>query len=180
MMRALVIYESMFGNTHVVADAIGRGLRAGSQGPAEVEVVAVDDATPDRLAAADLVVVGGPTHGHGLSRPESRESAVAMAHKPDSGLDLDESAAGEGVREWLEQLPAGPGAVAAFDTRVDIPAVLSGRAAKAISKRLRKHGRQEVVEPESFLVTKDNHLEPGEEERAEAWGRALAGAAVLT
>jgi flavodoxin len=26
-MRALIIYESMFGNTHAVADAIAEGLR---------------------------------------------------------------------------------------------------------------------------------------------------------
>ena len=66
------------------------------------------------------------------------------------------------------------GAAAAFDTRIDAPAALTGRASKGIAKRLRRCGFSLVVEPESFLVDKHNRLVDGEEERARAWGAALA------
>ena len=55
-----------------------------------------------------------------------------------------------------------------------MPAVFTGRASKGIGKRLRGHGFALVAEPESFLVSKRNELEPGEEDRAREWGRHLA------
>ena len=63
------------------------------------------------------------------------------------------------------------GDAAAFDTRVDMAVVLSGRASKGIAHRLRQHGATLVCDPESFFVTKDNHLEPMEAERAKNWAR---------
>lgn len=168
-MRAVVVYESMYGNTHLVADAIGDGLKAGYQ----VDVVPVDRADQQLLEGADLVVVGGPTHVHGMSRASTRESAVADARKPDSQLALDPDAEGPGLREWLTALPALRAKGAAFDTRVDLPAVLTGRASKGIGRRLRQHGVELVAEPESFLVTKQNQLEPEETARARRWGVRL-------
>lgn len=53
-MRAVVVYESMYGNTHLVADAIGDGLATAY----EVDVVPVDRADRQLLEHADLVVVG--------------------------------------------------------------------------------------------------------------------------
>ena len=49
------------------------------------------------------------------------------------------------------------------------PAALTGRASKGIAKRLARAGATMLAEPESFLVTKDNHLDTGEEQRARAW-----------
>jgi hypothetical protein len=63
---------------------------------------------------------------------------------------------------------------AAFDTRIDGPALLTGRASKGIGRRLAHLGYDLVADPESFLVDKQNHLQPGEAERAVAWGAALA------
>jgi hypothetical protein len=63
---------------------------------------------------------------------------------------------------------------AAFDTRLDAPAMFTGRASKAIARLLRRHGATMAAEPESFVVTKDNRLRAGEEDRARAWGRQLA------
>jgi hypothetical protein len=83
-MRALIVYESMYGNTHIVADHIAEGLRSG----AEVSVVPVDDATRDAVLGADLVVVGGPTHAHGMTTEWSRKAAVDAAAKPGSGLEV--------------------------------------------------------------------------------------------
>jgi hypothetical protein len=168
-MAALVVYESMFGNTHLIADRIGAGLGD------DTTVVSVHDATAELVADADLVVVGGPTHVHGMSNSHSREGARDMAGK-DPDLELDPDAEGLGLRDWFKELPeAADGArAAAFDTRVHATALVTGQASKGITKRLRAHGFEVVVAPESFFVDKDNHLEPDEAERAEAWGRDLA------
>ena len=169
-MRALIVYESMYGNTHAVADAIGRGLaRAG-----EVSVVPVDRTGDARMDDVDLVVVGGPTHAHGMTRTSTRNAAVEQAAKGDRHLALDPDAPGPGLREWLESLGRLGVRSAAFDTRATAPAALTGRASKGIAKRLRQHGARLVADPESFLVDKQNHLQPGEEERAEQWGARLA------
>lgn len=168
-MRAIVVYESMYGNTHTVADAIGVGLGT----VMDAEIVSVHDATAARLAGADLLVVGGPTHAHGMSRAATRASAVADASKPDPPLEVDPDAEGEGLREWFDGLGDLGLPAAAFDTRVDMAAALTGRASKGIAKRLRHHGCELVVEPASFLVTKETHLEPHEVEHARAWGEQL-------
>jgi Flavodoxin len=168
-MKAVVVYESMYGNTHLVADAIGQGLSA----LYDVDVVPIDRVDPRLLDGADLIVVGGPTHAHGMSRSSTREAAVEQARKPDSDLTLDSDAEGPGLRDWFDSLPRLTGRAAAFDTRVDMPAVLTGRASKGIHRRLRQHGLQLAAEPESFLVTKDNDLKPGEADRAREWGEQL-------
>lgn len=167
-MKVVVVYESMFGNTHRIADAIGAGLGT----LAEVEVVSVDEATPELVVPADLLVVGGPTHAHGMVRHASQASAAEQADKDD--LDLDPHAEGEILRDWFSNLPKGAGnPAAAFDTRIDINEHLSGRASKGIAKRLKGHRFNLVAAPESFLVDKENELLAGELERAEAWGRDL-------
>lgn len=170
-MRAVVVYESMYGNTHTIAERIAAGLRT----DLEVEVVPVDGATPEVLAGADLLVVGGPTHIHGMSSHRSRHDAVERASDPSSDLELDPDAEGEGLRDWFHHLPDLTGTrAAAFDTRVNASPAMTGRASKGIARRLRHHGLQLVRDPESFLVDGDNHLLPGEEDRARDWGAELA------
>lgn len=71
-MRALVVYEPMFGNTHSVATAIAAGLRSTH----DVTLVPVTRATADLVATAGLLIVGGPTHMHGMSSAASRRSAA--------------------------------------------------------------------------------------------------------
>ncbi len=169
-MRAVIVYESMYGNTHQIAEAISNGLVDGADA---VTILPPEDAMPERLAAADLVVVGGPTHVHGMSRPSTRNAAVEAAEKSDD-LELDLHAPGDGLREWFDALPKFTGYAAAFDTRIDAPAVVTGRASKGIARHLRKHGFTLVTEPESFLVTKQNTLLVGEAARAEAWAAHTA------
>ena len=168
-MKAVVIYESIYGNTHLVADAIGEGLSK----TVEVVVIPVGEAEPALLDEADLIVVGGPTHAHGVSRPSTRKAAVDAAQKAGSDLVLEPDAAGTGLRDWFATLNWMSGRAAAFDTRIDAPAALTGRASKGISRMLRHHGFTVVAEPESFLVTKASHLEPDEATRAREWGVRL-------
>ena len=172
-MRAVVVYESMYGNTHLVADAIGAGLGTAF----DVAVVPVSQAGPAVLAGADLVVVGGPTHVHGMSRESTRKAAVEDADKPDSGLETERDALGPGLREWFESLGHYPAKAAAFDTRMPGPAAFTGRASKRLERLLRAHGFDVVAEPESFLVTRQNQLVADESDRAREWGTRLAALA---
>ncbi|MBS9372791.1 flavodoxin family protein [Rhodococcus sp. B50] len=168
-MQVLVVYESMYGNTRHVAEAIARGM----DGLASTEVVAASDAGDKNPSDYDLIVVGGPTHVHGMSRPSTRHGAAEAADRPDSELELEPDAESDGVREWLASLGEASGAAAAFDTRLDASPMLTGRASKTIGKKLRRLGFTLAAEPESFLVDKQTALEPGEAERAGRWGRAL-------
>src|SRR5205809_585618 len=91
-MKAVVVYESMYGNTHLIAEAVAEGLRDGADA---VVVVPVGEASAQVLADADVVVVGGPTHVHGLSRENTRRAAIDAAQKEGSELELDPDAEGE-------------------------------------------------------------------------------------
>lgn len=173
-MRAVVVYESMYGNTHLIADAIGAGLRTAF----DVSVIPVSQASPADLAGAALVVVGGPTHVHGMSRVSTRKAAVQAADKPVSPLTVEPDAMGPGLREWFGSLGRYPVKAAAFDTRLHGPGALTGRASKGVAHLLRTHGLDVVAEPESFLVTKQDRLEPHETDRAREWGAKLAAAIV--
>jgi len=168
----VVVYESMYGNTHLIADAIGDGLRS----LFNVTIIPVSQASPAVLADADLVVVGGPTHIHAMSRASTRKAAVEAASKPVSPLIVEPDALGSGLREWFGSLGRYPVKAAAFDTRLHGPAALTGRASKGITRLLGAHGFDVVAEPESFLVTKQDRLEPQENIRAREWGARLAAA----
>lgn len=172
-MHALVVFESMYGHTHAIATAIAEAMR--EQG--DVRVVPASEATADLVAWADLVIVGAPTHARSMPTASSRASAVRNAAKPDgwSEMDLDPTASGPGVREWLEGLEDGHGRrAAAFDTRVPGPSLLTGQAAKGIAEGLRGHGFSVVIHPESFIVDTHQRLKAGEMDRAGAWASTLA------
>lgn len=176
-MRALVVYESLYGNTHTVAERIGDGLR---QVATEVQVASVHDVTRAEVLAADLLVVGGPTHVHGMASERTRLAAKESAEKPGSTLRLEPDTEGPCLREWF----LGAGALsgkrgAAFDTRMRGPALLTGRASRGIASRLDDRGCVVVRAPESFLVDKASCLVDGEAERAEAWGRSFADVLVM-
>jgi hypothetical protein len=169
-MRAVIIYESMYGNTHLIAEAIARGLQPGNG----VAVVPVAGASRDLLNGADLVVVGGPTHAHGMSHANTRKAAMDQSRKAGGQPALDADAEGPGLRDWFGSLARMSASAAAFDTRLAGPAAFTGRASKGIARLLGRHGLTLIAEPESFLVTSDNTLRPGEEGRAQEWGKALA------
>jgi hypothetical protein len=169
-MDVLIVFESMYGNTRDIAEAIAQGARSAG---AEASVVGVEKAPPG-VPDADLLVVGGPTHMHGMSTQMTRRFAIKAAQ--DAQRELDPSAAGPLLRTWLRHLakaPAGAQA-AAFDTRADASAAMTGSAARGISRRLAHHGYA-VAGRASFLVDEaEGPLAAGELERARDWGRTLA------
>ena len=174
-MHVVIVYESMYGNTHAVANCVAEGLRHEA---CDVTVVPVGKATKELTGHCDLLVVGAPTHVHGLPRPATRKSATQAADKPGSGLILESGALGPGLREWLHDLPAGDGySAVAFDTRMNGPCCSRGKLA-TLSRTSCAAATSEVVTPvHSFVVSKENVLEAGEAERARTRGKALAFAA---
>jgi hypothetical protein len=159
--RAVVVCESMFGNTRAIAEAIAESL---VQGFDRVEVFDVADA-PSTFEGVCLLVVGAPTHAFGMSRPSTRQAAV------DQGAP---TGAARGVREWLAAVDRPSTAIraAVFDTRVRKPLV-PGSAAQAVRRRLRRLGF-DVFAPVSFGVTgTPGPLVEGELDRARQWAAAL-------
>ncbi|HEU5398077.1 MAG TPA: flavodoxin family protein [Gammaproteobacteria bacterium] len=146
-----MVYDSKFGNTERLARAIAEVL--GTDTPAAL--VAASAASVSDLAGVDLLVVGGPTQGHGVS---------------------------PALRAFLDRIPpeaVGDMPTLTFDTRLGWPRFLSGSAAAQIAKRLTRKGARLLVPAESFLVTSgEGPLAEGELARASAWAdhaRALAG-----
>lgn len=169
-MRVTVVYESMFGNTHTVAEKISTQL----EDLGEVELHPTSKLEPSETAGTQLLVVGGPTHLHGMTSKSSRKSAVETADD-DPTIDLDDDVGGPGLRDWIKQLPTGDGRFfAAFDTRADKPELLTGSAARGIARRLRHRGYRELLEHESFVLDGNGPIDQSELERAEAWGLALS------
>jgi Flavodoxin domain len=172
-MRALVVYESMYGNTHLIASSIADGLRETH----EVTVVPVAGATTELVASADLLVAGAPTHMHGLPRAATRRMAADAAGKTASDLWLDPAVLGPGLSDWLDGLGHTEALAAAFDTRFNGVPLFTGRASLSIGRLLKRHGYRLVAAPESFLVSQQNTLLDGEAARARRWGTALGAAA---
>jgi len=168
-MTRVVVYESVYGNTRAVAEAIAAGLGGAL-------VVAVGDADT-ALEGAELVVVGGPTHVHGLTTARSRRMGAAAAHT-DHGTHVESGATGDlGLRRWLHELSGAEGVrAAAFDTRLPGSMLMTGSAARGIARRMRRRGF-DVLGTRSFLVTDgEGPLDKGELERARVWGISLAAA----
>jgi len=144
-MKILVVYDSLYGNTKAVAQAIAEAI------PGEVEVVHVGEANASQVAAYQLLVVGAPTHGAKPS-PKTREF-----------LDQIQPSALEGIN------------VAGFDTRMTNKLILLfGTAAPKIAKVLKQKGGTLVGSAEGFYVTGgEGPLKDGELERAAAWAKGL-------
>jgi flavodoxin I len=144
-MKALVVYDSVHGNTEKIAHAIGEAVAG------EVKVLRVGGVDVSELTTLDFLFVGAPTHG-GQASPPMREF-----------LDQVHSPALEGTK------------VAAFDTRLTARWVrIFGYAAGRIAKSLQKKGGTLVGSPEGFMVTgTKGPLKEGELERAAAWAKEI-------
>ena len=166
-MEILVVYESMFGNTKVVADAVATRLAVAGSARA-VDVGAV---TADEVRRADVLVVGGPTHAWGMTTNWSRRSAATILRDRRPGPSPS-------LRRWLRKMePVNRTPAAAFDTRLNELRISAGSAARGIARRLRRQGYELVVPTASFRVKSfTGPLVPGEIDKARAWADAIVAA----
>ena len=162
-MKAIVVYESLWGNTAAIARAVAEGI-----GP-ETQVLSTGEATGEAIAGADLIVAGAPLHAFGLPRESGRANLRA---NPGRGPAPDLS--NPTLRSWLEALPAGQGRVAAFETRFKGS---PGGAAGGILRRLKRLGYRPIAKGQRFFIKGTyGPLRDGEIERARQWGAELAKA----
>jgi len=169
-MSALVVYESLWGNTAAIAHAIAEGIGPGTR------VAHTGEVEPAEAATVDLLVVGAPVHAFGLPSASTKESVASRRVAPgDLKPDLDQPP----VRDWLADIESGSGAAAAFDTRVRGP--LGRGGASKIEKLLESKGFRVAHAAQGFLIANEKNpkaaasmLRDGEVERARRWGVELA------
>ena len=146
-MKALIVYDSVYGNTEKIARAIAAALTPSG----EVKVLRPGEVNPSELQAVDLLVVGSPTQG-GKPTPAIQDFLNKISEPAIKGIN-----------------------VAAFDTRFSTKlAAIFGYAAGKIAGSLKKKGGTIVLPPEAFFVKgKEGPLKEGELERAAGWAKRL-------
>jgi hypothetical protein len=160
-MTAIIVYESVWGNTAAIGRAIAEGY-----GP-EAKAYATDEVPAAALATTDLIVAGSPVFAFSLPTEGMRENILRTEADAATPPDLSHPS----LRSWLDALHEGSAAFPAFETRI----WWSPRGATGtIEKRLSKLGYRQIAKAEKFVVRdKYGPLRDGELDRARAWGRAL-------
>ncbi len=146
-MNALIIYDSKFGNTEKIAEAIAEKLSSYGQ----AKTVLAGKADPQELGNTDILIIGSPTQAWRPTEP---------------------------VQSFIKNIPEetlNGMHVAGFDTRFKKTRLLTGSAARIITKRLEKKGADIIIPPESFFVSgMEGPLIEGEEKRASEWAKTIA------
>ena len=169
-MNALVVYESLWGNTAAIAHAVAEGIGPGTR------VAHTGEVDPAEAASVDLLVVGAPVHAFSLPTTGTKASVATRRVAPgDLEPELDQPP----VRDWLAGIPSGTGIAAAFDTRVRGP--LGKGGASKIEKLLEEKGFRVAHVSQGFLIANEKNpkspasmLREGELEKARKWGAELA------
>jgi hypothetical protein len=162
VMKAVVVYESLWGNTAAIARAIAEGI-----GP-EARALSTAEANPETTAGATFIVAGAPLIGFRLPTNGMRQSIGRDPKHAKTPPNLSTPS----LRSWLAALPKGDGRAAAFETRVKWS---PGSATRAIMKELQRAGYQRIAVDERFIVKGTyGPLADGELQRATAWGAELA------
>ena len=146
-MNTLIVYDSKFGNSEKIAEAIAETLNSYGQ----AKTVLADKADQQELSDTDLLIIGSPTQAWRPTKPI--QSFIKNIPK-----------------ETLNGMH-----VAGFDTRFQKIRLLTGSAARVIAKRLEKKGGKLLLPPESFFVSgMEGPLIEREEKRASKWAKAIA------
>jgi len=147
-MKIVVVYDSVYGNTEKIAQAIGDSI------PGGVQVLRVGQVDAGDLETVDLLIIGSPTHG---SLPtEAIQRLVENMGSP----------AHEGAK------------AAPFDTRLTWGFLRRyGFAADKMADTLKEKGWTLAGPPEGFFVKglKKGPLKRGEADRAAAWAKEIVG-----
>jgi hypothetical protein len=169
-MKAIVVYESYWGNTAAVARAIAEGLGPGAR------AMPADEAQGGALTGVGLIVAGSPIIAFSLPSEKTRNN---MAAKPDKKAPSPPDLTHPSIRTWLVALPradeSGGGTAvraAAFETGFKLS---PGGAAGKILRMLEEKGYRPIVKKQRFLVQASyGPMKDGELDRAKAWGAELA------
>jgi len=146
MKKAIVIFDTMYGNTEKIAKAVAKGLK--KQG-LKVDAAKANEVDISKLTGYDLIAVGGPTRQFKMS------AAMSEFLKKLHGVELKDKLG------------------FAFDTKVKL--FFSGSAAKGIERELRKLGlRIAMPYAEAIVTGREGPLKEGEEDRFERVGSELA------
>lgn len=161
-MKAVVVYESLWGNTAQIACAIAEGLGGGAC------ALSTAEASAEVVAEADLIVAGAPVLAFSLPTEKIRDSLVGQQGTPAPDLSSPS------MRSWLSGLAPGTAGFTAFETRVRFS---PGGATGGIVQAMQKAGFRLVAKPARFFVKgRVGPLREGEVERAREWGVRLAEA----
>ena len=164
-MKAVVVYESLWGNTAAIARAIAEGIGA------EAAAIPTAQASAEAMAGVTLIVAGAPLLAFRLPTDSIRMSIGQDRKHAQRPPDLS----GPTMRSWLAALPKGSGRSAAFETRFRWS---PGSATGAIARGLQKAGYRRIARDQRFIVKGTyGPLREGELERAKAWGAELARSA---
>jgi hypothetical protein len=163
-MKAVVVYESLWGNTAAIARAIAAGIGPGAL------ALSTAEATGAAIADADLIVAGAPVLGFNLPSEKMRENIRMNPGKAPAPPDLSHPS----MKFWLAALPKGLSRSAAFETRIWWS---PGGATAAIVRGLEQAGYHSISKAHRFIVKGAyGPLRDGELERARLWGIELATA----
>jgi flavodoxin I len=151
--KALIVYDSWYGNTEKIAKSIGSAITG------DVEVLRVNEVNPSNLKSINLLIVGSPTQGFRATKLIK----TFVKSLPKGAL------MGMNVAAFDTRMPASAmGAVPRFFMNV------GGYAAPRIAGKLKKRGGNQVVPPEGFFVKgKEGPLKEGELERAASWANLI-------
>jgi len=146
-MKALIVYDSVYGNTEKIARAIAEAITPSG----EVKVLRASEANSSELASIDLLIVGSPTHG-GRPTPAVQDLLNKVTQPSLKGIN-----------------------VAVFDTRMSTKLVrVFGYAAGRIAGHLKRKGGTLTASPEGFFVKGGKGpLKEGELERAADWAKGI-------
>ncbi len=163
-MKAVVVYQSLWGNTAAVAKAIAEGIGSGAK------ALSTAEASAEAISGADLIVAGAPVLGFSLPRDNMLKMIEANKAKYKVAPDTSQPS----MRSWLAALPAGHGRSAAFETRIWWS---PGGSTGGIEAGLEHAGYCRLVKAQRFIVQGEvGPLREGELEKAKAWGVELAQA----
>jgi len=161
-MKAVVVYESLWGNTAAVARAVAEGLGSGTR------ALSTSEATREAIAGCDLIVAGAPLMAFSLPTEQTRNNLGMHNQKAPRPADLSSPS----MREWLAHVPPASGRCAAFETRFKWS---PGSATKTILERLEGAGYLPAEKGQKFLIKGSyGPMREGELERARQWGSQLA------
>jgi len=153
-MKLIIVYDTIYGNTQRIAEAIKEGLGSGH----ESELVRVEEAKTDMIENTDVLIVGSPTHGGWFSESVKTflDTLSAESLRGIYASSFDTSIPSEDQKFLIKSLTK-----------------LFGNAAPRISKELRQKGATVIGSEIFFVLGRKGPIKEGEIERAREWAAGL-------